>query len=338
MTAGVPFPLPPGRVLSAWRRQLAASRPGRFRLAHLLVHRVEALVRIVAAKELDQFDAALLRQLAAGVGAERLGVDGATLARWADGFEAEGLLGFGAGGPGLTDKGRAALEAGAYPSAAEERRVFTFVNRAGGRPPAFLALPGPAAALPPPPGWGFDPAVLAACVSQPAEWKARHGFPADVEAVVAATGSPAMPHWRRVMLDRPEQVLLVFVWAEDAARPGWRGCLASPGSWALDVSGPAVALDAEEGGPEALPELADEPSPETWQQAWRAWCASRGVSSADAAACRLIVGEAGATVLAPPSVAGRLGGRPDEWLVAGEGRVRVPAPLEVRESQADGGR
>ena len=192
MTAAVPFPLPPGRVLSTWRRELAAFRPGRLRLVHLLLHRVEALVRVTQPFALDPLRAALLAQLRRRLRRVR---DPARL-RPAPGRRSAGPLDGRAGRrrPGragrrrwrLTERGRGALDSGAYTAPAEERRAFLFAE--GRRPrssPRFVALHGAAVGLAPAPHWRFDVAALEACVRQTPEWKKRHGFPTDVDAVVA---------------------------------------------------------------------------------------------------------------------------------------------------------
>ena len=82
MTASVPFPLPPGRVLSAWRRDLASFHPRFLRIHHFLLHRVECLVRVVSRRPLDSFRAGLLRQLDASAPLDRLLVDRELLGRW----------------------------------------------------------------------------------------------------------------------------------------------------------------------------------------------------------------------------------------------------------------
>ena len=106
MTAAVPFPLPPGRILSSWRRELAAFRPGRLRLVHLLLHRVEALVRTARLRSLDPLRAALLGQLSVEAPLDRLRVDDAVLRRWLGDLSADGLVESPGAGWRLTDRGR----------------------------------------------------------------------------------------------------------------------------------------------------------------------------------------------------------------------------------------
>ena len=125
-------------------------------------------------------------------------MDREVLRRWLGDLSADGLIESAGGGWRLTERGRRALDAGAYTASVEERRAFTFVEEGDpNSPPRFVALHGPAVALPPPPDWRFDPAALAACVRRPPEWKERHGFPADVEAVVAPPATRRAPTGRR---------------------------------------------------------------------------------------------------------------------------------------------
>ena len=331
MTAAVPFPLPPGRVLSTWRRELAAFRPGRLRLVHLLLHRVEALVRVTQPRALDPLRAALLAQLSAappGANATRLAsglrLDAEVLGRWLDELAADGLVEPDGAGWRLTERGRGALASGAYTAPAEERRTFLFAEEDDrDHLPRFVALHGAAVGLAPPPHWRFDAAALEACVRQTPEWKERHGFPSDVQAVVAPPGPGAGPaDWRRVILDRPEQILLVFVASADAP-PRWLGFAVRPEGWALQSAAPALALPPEDGP-------AEEPSAEAWREAWRGWGQGRGLSAADADACRVEALEDRVRVTAPRGLAERLGGeRQEAWLLAGAGRVRVAAPMEI---------
>ena len=325
MTAAVPFPLPPGRVLSTWLRELAAFRPGRLRLAHLLLHRIEALVRVAKPRSLDALRAALLGQLAAAAPLDRLGVDAEVLARWLGDLAAGGLIEPSGDGWRLTDRGRAALDSGSYTAPAEERRSFLFADEDDPHSlPRLLPLRGPAVALAPPPDWRFDAAALEACVRRPPEWKERHGFPTDVEAVVAPPGPGAGPaDWRRVILDRPEQILLVFV----ASAEGWLGFAVRPEGWALQPAAPALVLPADEGP-------ADEPSAEAWREAWRGWGQGRGLSAGEVDACRVEPSDDRVRVFGPRGLPERLGGERNEaWLLAGAGRVRVAAPMEIVEAE-----
>ncbi len=326
MTASVPFPLPPGRVLTAWQRDLASFHPRFLRLHHLLLHRVECLVRAVYRRPLDSFRAALLRQLDASAPLDRLLVDRELLGRLMRQLCADGLVET-AGDWRLTERGRNALESHSYTAAVEERRVFTFAEgESPDRPPFFVALHAPAAPLAPGAGWRFDVSALETCIRRPEEWKTRHGFPTDVDALLAPPAPEARTpaDWRRLILDRPEQILLVFVKEEGPDAPQL-GFAVRPEDWVLQTQAPALTLGA---GADELSPDPDEPTPEAWREAWREWCRQRGLPDADA--CRIEPAEDRVRAAAPRTLTGRLGGeRTDAWLLAGTGRTRVAVPLEI---------
>ncbi|HBI45424.1 MAG TPA: hypothetical protein DDY78_21610 [Planctomycetales bacterium] len=330
MTAGVPFPIPPDRVLSSWRRALTAFQPRRLWLGQLLLHRVEALVRIARRHEVEPVRLALLRQLAEATPLDQLRVDRDMLARWLHELSADGLIEPDGEGR-LTERGRQALDSGAYTASVEERRVFTFLDEGDpSRPLLFAPFHGRAVALAPPPGWRFDAATLEECARRSKEWKTRHGFPTDVEAVLgpAAPDTGAAPDWRRVILDRPEQLLMIFIRSDDAAQRRRLGFAVRADDWVLQTDAPALSLDEDDR--EALPALGAEPSPEAWREAWRVWCQRRGLSDADA--CRIEALADRVRVVAPRGLASTLGGdRNEAWLLAGAGRTRVAAPMEIVE-------
>jgi hypothetical protein len=328
MTAGHPFPIPPDRVLSSWRRALAAFQPRRLWLGQFLLHRVEALVRVARRYEVEPIRLALLRQLAEAVPLDSLRVDRDVLTRLLQELSADGLIEPDGEGR-LTERGRHSLNTGAYTASVEERRVFTFLDEGDpSRPLLFTPLQGRAVALAPPPGWRFDAATLEESVRRSQEWKMQHGFPTDVEAVLAPTAPATATDWRRVILDRPEQLLMAFIVSSDAARPPRLGFAVRADDWVLQSDAPALSLDEDDR--EALPALGAEPSAEAWREAWRIWCQRRGLSDADA--CRIESLEDRVRVVAPRGLASTLGGdRNEAWLLAGAGRTRVAAPMEIVE-------
>jgi hypothetical protein len=289
------------------------------------LHRVEALVRVAQRRPLDPLRTALLGQLSAGTPVNRLGVDFHLLGLWLAAHSADGLIEPAGGGWRLTERGRAALDSGAYAASVEERRTFTFLEKEDRtRPPRFVPLQGQEAVFAPPPDWRFDPATLDACIRRPLEWKKRHGFPTDVEAVAPPSGSGAAPaDWRRVILDRAEQITLVFVPSAD----GWFGYAVRPEGWALQTTAPVLVLPREEAP-------AEEPSMESWREAWRGWCQGRGLSAGEAEGCRMEPLEDRVRAVAPRRLAERLASeRNDAWLLAGTGSVRVAAVLEIVEGE-----
>src|SRR5262249_29646643 len=60
MTAAAPMTLPGGRALAGWWRELAAQAPQRLWYAHLVLHRVEALVEVKQPAPLNGLAQAML--------------------------------------------------------------------------------------------------------------------------------------------------------------------------------------------------------------------------------------------------------------------------------------
>jgi hypothetical protein len=324
---------------------LAGRQPQQLWFAHLLLHRVEALVRVAGTLPLDRWQRALLHLVRArtpGGGLESsladLHLDGQVMTRLVGELTAAGLLHQnGTGRWDLTAAGRHALESGARDAPREERRTFYFVDRtAAHRPPHFLPLrrpPSLPAAGPAPEAAGgpFDLSALEECLRQTPPWKAAHHFPADVEALLPPhPDEPPDANWRRVVLDALEQPAFVFV---RTAGPAVLGFPVRSEGWAREVE-PALELAA--GWEEVLPELAAEPPPEAWRQAWQTWAHPRGLPPAEVEACRLERAEHRLVVHAPPRLIDRLRAarsdavKQEAWLLAGAGRTRLAAQIDLR--------
>ncbi len=342
MKAAPPLVFPSSRVLAGWWRQLAHLAPQALAVGRLLLHHVEALVLSEHTVPLDPFASFVLRALAQApslpladlegrlpVGRQLLG---RVLAELAAGALAEAD---GAGRWRVTAAGREAAEAGAARRAGYERRAFHFRDTPAA-PFVRLGVP-PGHEVTPPAEWRFDPAVLRHCVEQPPEWKHRHGFPADVRAVLTADSADAPgepPAWQRVVVDRPESLVLALVVVPGGALEGeLRGFTVEPRGWLLSAGRPALALGG--GWPEVFPELAAEPPAEAWLGAWRTWCHGRGVPPAEADACALSRDGPALRVEAPRDLLTRLrsvngaGAHDDVWLLAGEGPMRTAARVEL---------
>lgn len=347
MTAAPALPLPGSRTLLAWWRDLAPLAPQRLWLSHLLLHRVEALAVLSRPRRLDPFELAVLRAVTAEPPAPtnhvphaapggllgRLQLGPGVLPRLLRELAGTGLIEPAGAGWAPTDSGRSALNVGTAPGHAEERRAFYFLDNADlGRPPEYLPLHRPPTApFPAGEGWHFDLAELGACVRRPAEWKALRGFPPDVEAVLAQSGED---DWRRVALDRPEQMLVAFVQVPPAAG-GARllGLAVRTDVWVLEREPPALALGA--GWEEVLPDLAAPPPPEAWRQAWLTWCQPRNVPAAEAAVARVEHDGHRLLVRAPRRVLDHLRAvrsdavRGETFLLAGSGRTHHAAQVEL---------
>jgi hypothetical protein len=343
--------LPGSRILLGWWRELESLRPQRLWFAHLLLHHVEALTTVARLHPLDPFQAALLRALClppvgdcrengdlAPSPLARLGLDRQVLARLLHALAGAGLV-----RPAdrdrweLTPEGRQAQRAGAFVTRTPERRAFYFVDgSAVQQPPHFLALErSPAAPLPVPEGWRFDPAILEACVRRTPEWKRRFRFPEEVESILNPSASEPAPDWRRVILDRPEQLFLVLVQTAEAGGASVLGFGVREEGWVLERGAPVLVLT--EGLEEVFPDLAAEPPAEVWRRAWGAWCQPRGLPSDEVAACRLEQVGHRLLVHAPPRLVDRLRAarsdaiKREAWLLAADGRVRAAAQVELVE-------
>lgn len=294
MTHGPPMALPPGRALLGWWRELAGLRPRRMYFAHLAVHRLEVLVEAGAARPLAALAAALRRL--EGVRAEELAVDRAVLAA------------------ARRDR----------PPAEEGRRRVTFWFTDS--PALYLPLAAEVTTpLEAPAGWRFDLAALEACVARPGEWKARHGFPADVRRVVREGGSG---EWRHVALDRAEQVMLCLAMRGDGSVVGHavRG-----DSWEL-VQPAALAVAA---GEELFGPFMGEIGADALRAAWQAWCQRRSLPGGEVEACALELAGGRLVARAPAKLVERLKAarsealRGEAWVLLGSGRVRQAAQVEV---------
>src|SRR5262249_6154454 len=135
------------------------------------------------------------------------------LARILGELAARGAAQVEAGGWRVTAAGRLAAEGAPLRRAGYERRAFHFRDAPQ---PGLLRLEWPPGHEgPPPEGWRFGPGRLRNCVAQPPEWKRRHGFPDDVRAVLtpelSADAPDQPPPWQRVVVDRPEHLVMALV-------------------------------------------------------------------------------------------------------------------------------
>jgi hypothetical protein len=103
----------------------------------------------------------------------------------------------------------------------------------------------------------------------------------------------------------------------------------------LQTNEPAFVLGGE--GADALPELRQTPDVEAWRRMWRQWCEQRNFPRGEADACVLEPAGAVVRVRPPGRLLERLRAQRSDalkgeaWLLAGEGRVRAAARLEVVE-------
>jgi hypothetical protein len=288
-------------------------------VGHLLLHHVEALVAAERGPALDPFAAFSLRALAQSPATTLADLEGRlhlglqVVGRLLDELAAAGLAEADAAGGWRASAAGRALAAGGEPRrTAFERRAFHFRDAPPGE---FVPIDGAdGSAVAPPPGWSFDPAALRRCIEQPAAWKRGRRFPAEVRALLT-----------------PDLVLALVVVAADGEE--LRGFVVEPRGWVLSAARPVLAIGR--GWAESFPELAQGPQPEAWRGVWRTWCQNHGVQPAEADACALRREGPLLRVVAPGDLRGRLhtangeAGRDEVWLLAGEGRMRTAARVEL---------
>ncbi len=349
MSAALVPSWPGSRVLLGWWRELARRKPQQMWISRLLFHRVEASVRVSRSSPLDRWQRALLGLASTRVpcsgelinSLSDLQLDAQVLGQFVRELTDTGLIcRNGAGLWQTTPAGRQALETGTATVAGEERRTFSFVdNSALGQPPQFLPLElGPArlgeSTSPEASDCSFNSAFLEACVRQTAEWKACFRFPIEVEALLPPQlDESRAASWHRVILDSMEERPFVFILtAKRSGAPLLLGFPVRTDGWVME---PEPVLELADGWKEALPDLAAEPSLEMWRQAWQTWTHPRGLLQADVEACRLERTDHRLLVHAPPRLIERLRAarsdavKQEAWLLAGEGRTRFAAQVEL---------
>ena len=339
--------LPGSRVLAGWGRQLEVVRPSRLWAGQLLFHRVEALFLLAETQSLDSFAALLLKSISLGPSASVEALDrqfhlGGQLARRAlMGLQTEGLAQVDSSGFWTaTSLGRSALSQGQFLRPRQGRRVFHFLDPQNPEiPPGFLALKSSVTSPWPPDGtWNFHPALLSACVAQSEEWKRRCHFPLDIlEMVPPPHDRPTdSTTWDRIVVDYPERLFVVLVrTASEQEGDHLLGYGVRTDGWALQAAEPAFELDS---GMESLfPEWNAVPTEDQWRQSWSAWCQSRNLPVAEAAACTFAFQDTRLRIGVPKQLMDRFRITRNEVLkgetalLAGAGRVQVLAAVELFE-------
>jgi hypothetical protein len=325
---------PGSRELSGLCRQLASRATQPLWIAHLFLHHVEAPVWVRQTTSLDPLSAAALRAFEA-VGAcaastveSMLGLGPAVTRRLLHDLATAQLIEPAAAHSWRASRaGRRAIGSQSSHQRALQRRDFHFVDALASDSPRFLPL-AHAAGQPfvAPADWSFHPDVLRACISGPLEWKQRHGFPVDVEALLApsdaAESAEPIPDWQHVILDRAETLTVAVSLTGEA----YEGLVLEPASWTLSHSQPVFQLGTNAAREILGNELGD-PSPADWRSAWVAWCASQGLSPPEANSCRFTLEAAGMQLTGHSLRPERLRPLLQElqagvWLLVGGGMVR----------------
>lgn len=327
-----PLPLPGGRILHGWWRELAPLAPRRVWFAQLAVHRVEVLGEVSTTTARGRLATALLGLLARRPGplspaeaAGDLALDPPLAAALFDDLTAAGLL-EPVGDRWAVRSPAAGNADGPAATGTLQRRTFYFTDDT---PPSYVPLkPDSGVPYTPPDEWAAAVQPVADAVAQPAGWKQAQGFPTDFVRLVLPADVAAADRWRAVPLDQPELAALVLVETDPGglvavpARPdGWT--LAGDLKAGLPADNPLVtqALTAADAG--------------AWRQAWHGWCQQRSLPGGDVDACRLEAVGHRLQVRAPARLVDRLrlarsdALRGEAWLLAGTGRVRAAAQIEL---------
>jgi hypothetical protein len=327
--------LPGSRAVLGWWRDLSGLRPHRLWFAHLPLHRVELLVEAVQASPLAELGQALLGLLAHRKSsvdvpflAEELHADSGLLSYLLSDLEHSGFIRKANTNwevvSASTQSDSALASSGAI---RRERRSFYFAAEGS---PVYLPLASAASSpiVTSSPS-SFDIAFLKACVERDAEWKVSHGFPRDVVRVLSLVAAPE--EWLSVPLVRTEQSTLVLV---EAPRGGEvLGFAVRSEGWAL---GKDVVLSLP-GGAAILSPLLGAIDLADWKGSWQAWCHQRNVPGGEADACQLELAGHRLLVRAPARLVERLRAsrsdalKGEAWLLAGNGRVRAAALIDLGE-------
>jgi hypothetical protein len=344
MTAVQPLVFPGSRVLAGWSRQLAVRQPQALWVGHLLLHRVETLAEWVEPCPLEPLCWFVLRgvHLAGAAPVEALNEQvqlGPLLRQVLRSLESRSLVHTDAQECwSLTPGGRAALETSVYSRPSRGRRVFYFREpERSEEPPRWLdfRMPEAASAWHPDGKWRFDIELLQAYINRPQDWKERHGFPRELLRILSLSSAPvSTPAWQLVPLDRPEQIVAALVLTHPPeGKEQVLGFAARAEGWVLQTAEPAFALGDD--WPETFPELAIEPDPGAWRDAWLSWCQPRGLPVAEIEACRLELDGMRISIQAPERLLERFRAtrsdvlKGEAWLLAGSGRLRRAARAEI---------
>jgi hypothetical protein len=342
MTSASSLAFPGSRTLAGWWRQLSPHHPAAVAVGHVFFHRVDAPVVVSRLKSVERLSRLLLEalELEAGRAADdqelllrlesRSHVERTILHQMLRRLQAERLVG--TAPLLLTELGRHVLRFGHYAVELGERRLFHFLERCVPqgprmRPPQFLNLQNLRGAA-----WhvndahAFDPAWLRQCLAEADSWRQAWGFPPDVLRLPDPPAAEGPAAWQHVIIDHPEQALVVLIRAPGSAGSRVLGFAARQEGWQLLATEPILVLDS--GWEEVFPELIP-PTPELLAGAWRSWASVHGLGEAESSACILDLTGQRLRVQAQPTVVERLRSvRGDTWLLLGDGYLRTALQLE----------
>jgi len=349
MTSLPELAFPSNRTLADWWKHLAPLQPRALWVAHLLLHRVEAMVKVEKPAAVDAFAHYVLKALAITEPASTEALEAGSPARRPllcqvlRKLQADDLVSCSTTGSwSVTPRGRHALQQGIALHVENVRRAFHFVeSEKASRLPEFLPLQNHAAllSLPETEHRPFPVDLLDQCVAQPAAWKMRRGFPLEVTEILKAQGERAasctpQPAWQRIIIDHPRRLLVLVILAPGPnGSDRLMGFGIQPERWILHHAEPAFVAGSD--WPEILPDLASEVRMESWAEAWKAFCRSLNPPVAETEAA-----VQDKTGLRLTIKVGRLfmdwlrATRSDllkgeGWLLVGQGRARAAAVIKL---------
>jgi hypothetical protein len=342
---------PGSKTVAGWWRQLAPRHPTTLAIGYGFLHRVDAPVHVLEEKSIDSLSHLVLQALAlegaktVGVAdmQERLHLPVAMVRRMLAVMRDDGLLaGADTEGWQPTERGRAALERRSFPVHVLKRRSFPFLeclDAAGNRlaAPQFVPIGECAsAAWSVDDGHRFDVNVFQRCLEQASPWKHAHRFPQDVEPLPA---DGTLEAWQRVVVDRPERIMLALVVVGGESGKEVHGFAVKVDGWTLFDGAPVLRMPALT-EPDALwPELLQPPPMPVLQDAWRSWCKQRQMPGNEVEMCTLTYQPPRLAVHAPPRLVQRLQAaksdlfKGDAWILVGDGYLRSATQLAIATSR-----
>jgi hypothetical protein len=345
---------PGSRTLAGWWRKLVPYQPAGIWLGYGFLHRIEASVHVLNAQPLEPLSHLLLQALDIehtpgahnnsvvhmSALTERLRLPLAILQRMLSDMHRKGLLEpSSTGGWQITQAGQGTLVSRHLPQRAIERRIFSFLERldsAGQRSaePHFVPITESAGVpWPVDVSYRFDVEVLKRCWAQSAEWKKAHAFPAQVESLADIDENEP---WHRVIIDRPERIMLVLILTSRQSVSELLGFSVKVDGWTLNDQAPATRLAAT--ARNIWPELVEQVPIGVWETAWRGWCRERQLPNNEVELCTVAHHPPRLEVHAPPRLVQRLQAaksdlfKGEAWLLVGDGYMRTAAQLVIRPS------
>lgn len=339
--------LPGNRAIANWQKSLRRYRPTALWLRHFVLHRVEALVNVSDFPPLRQLDRLVLEAFADVESshdqdssstlrrclADRLHLDPVLIDRMLAQFQSSGLIQKQGERWRLTDQGQSCVNQGQFPGVLQQRRTFYFEQSPDNGSLRYLSLHRPATSpWKETESWSFDIANLEHCIAESRSWKQKHGFPLEVQSLCKPEGGNAPPtpeEWSRIIVDRPEQALLLLALTEKGELLGWG---AQPQGWKLRVDHTAIRLSNWK---ELFPELEQEPEPEDWEQAWLKWGMDHQLPRKELEECRMQPKGRQLHIAPPSALFGMIrrsqGGilKGELWLAAGQSSTRKLAQVKI---------